>query len=176
MLEEWSQVPSFVHHPAYQKSSSRIDTLIIMSMHNEDKKNRNDPTEDSSTGMTCGLQRLFFSDITTEGVDFHCSSVLKATILDNSRVVQECLDFLSRQIYPLPSRWDPIIIIPNTKEERLGWLEEILKLCMWKFSAGVNFRVLSLLTLSATKDSENDETTNNNIIQKKDKDIFLKHF
>jgi hypothetical protein len=124
-LEEWSQVPSFVHHKACQQSSSRIDGLIY--------------STGVSSGMTCGLQRLSFSDFTPEGVDFHCSSVLKDTILCNSSLVQQCLDSLI-QIDHVPFGRN---LIPNTEDGPLAWLEEMLKSCMWNFSAGVNFRLLS---------------------------------
>jgi hypothetical protein len=160
-LEEWSQVPSYIHHTAFQKSSSRIDSLLMSA-------NNNLPTGVSPAGLTCrGLQKLFFSDITTEGVDFHCSSILKDTILGNSSLVQSCLDFLWQINHREP--------IPNTEDRRLVWLENVLKSCMWNFSSGVNFRVLSLTVSANANDNGRTSSTSENDEKKILKQLWEQH-
>lgn len=88
--------------------------------------------------MTNGIESLGQSDVTIEGVDFHCSSVLKTAILDHATVVQECLDYLQHDVAHPSITANPI---PNGLEGRRELLEQILKSCMWDFSAGVNRRL-----------------------------------
>lgn len=118
-IDSWKQVPAFIHQVAAKQSKIRIESIVTS----------------SNNGFLPGLPRLSMTDVTMEGVDFHCSSVLKSAILDHSSVVQECLDCL--KALDLPPTIAPL---PNQRDEQLEWLEGILKSCMWNFIAGVNLR------------------------------------
>jgi hypothetical protein len=124
-LNHWSQVPYFIHEGPAKQSSSRIDALVVSSWGQGGQPIR-----------TCGIEALSMSDITTEGVDFHCSSVLKTAILDHSTVVQECLDYLQKEVPSTSGK-----TLPSDLENRREWLEGVLKSCMWNYSAGVNRRL-----------------------------------
>jgi hypothetical protein len=133
----WDHVPSYIHQTAAKQSSSRIDAIL----------------RTSQPGMSAwGLPRLCISDTTIEGVDFHCSSVLKTSILEHSDMVQECLDCLAQM--QLPSRITPM---PSNTEDRLGWLEDVLKSCMWNFSAGVNLRLALVVQEGGDKSVKEDK-------------------
>jgi hypothetical protein len=98
-----------------------------------------------------------------EGVDFHCSSVLRSTILSNTALVQECYNQL--ELMRPPASVDPIpkpssrpskSDIKEFMECRLTWLEGFLKSCMWKYSAGVNLRLPLVAMVEAHKDDPNE--------------------
>ena len=126
-LHSWSQVPYFIHQGPSKHSSARIDALVVSCW-----------GQGGEPATTIGIESLSLSDVTTEGVDFHCSSVLKTAILDHSTVVQDCLEYLQQHV-ALPSiTGNPI---PNSLESRRELLEGVLKSCMWDFSAGINRRL-----------------------------------
>ena len=113
-LEEWIQVPSYIHKSSslkQQSSMERIDHHIR------------------------SLSAISQSDITIEGIDFHCSSILESTILNNDQLVRECCNELQR----INIRNTPSDLSSSTN--RRSWLEGLLKKAMWKFSAGVNYRI-----------------------------------
>lgn len=108
----WSTVPTMIHQNAARQSSTKISSMI-------DKR-------------VCAL---VLGDITTEGVDFHCSSVLD-DVLSDPWLFQQCIT----QIGAVTS-----IVglgpVPNGPSEIRSWIERILKRCMWNYSAGVNRRL-----------------------------------
>ena len=134
-LEEWNQVPIFIHQSAAKHSASRIDRLVI-------------------TKPTVGLPSLCRSDMTIEGVDFHCSSVLESAILSDATLVRECLEKLG----PGSSTNTNTNTHMNNTDGR-SWLEGKLKSCMWKYSGGVNFRLplISTETTGNSNSSGDDE-------------------
>jgi len=78
---------------------------------------------------------LTFMDITTEGVDFHCSSILD-TVTTDQALVDACLAQLGEITAAIG-----LGHIPTASNEKRPWLERVLKRCMWNYSAGVNRRL-----------------------------------
>ncbi|OEU10666.1 hypothetical protein FRACYDRAFT_247207 [Fragilariopsis cylindrus CCMP1102] len=95
-LEEWIQVPSYIHKSSslkQQSSMERIDHHIR------------------------SLSAISQSDITIEGIDFYCSSILESTILNNDQLVRECCNELQRiNIRNTPSDF-------SSSTNRRSWLE-----------------------------------------------------
>jgi hypothetical protein len=143
-LMEWSQIPKFIHQKASKNSLSRIDSILGR----QQQHHHHQPSS-----RCCGLEFLSHPDMTVEGVDFHCSSVLNTAILTNPLLVQECYKKLER--ITLPTRYHPMPTSGCTAE-RFVWLEGLLKSCMWKYSAGVNLRLPLAPKLS---NSEEDDYT-----------------
>jgi hypothetical protein len=155
-LEEWNQVPAFIHKSAAKHSACRIDRLVITkptvppsqsqsqpqsSMQNNNKNHhRLRVVEDHSVFV--GLPSLCRSDITLEGVDFHCSSVLESAILSDAKLVRVCLEKLGAGT--------------DTDTDGRSWLEGKLKSCMWKYSGGVNFR-LPLISTETNDNNDDDD-------------------
>ena len=82
-----------------------------------------------------GLQLLTFNDITTEGVDFHCSSVLDFVLSDTStqaRLSASLRDASKRGI---------VKPLPQEASDSRAWLENVLMEMIWTFSAGLNLRL-----------------------------------
>lgn len=131
-LMTWSQIPSFVHASVAKISGDRVEALL-------------------GQGNVVGLLRLTLADITTEGIDFHCSSVLESAVLNDTALTMECCDTLKDA--KLPSSVPPI---PALRALRRSWLEAVLKSCMWKYSAGVNFRLPLLVAAEANSGSGED--------------------
>jgi hypothetical protein len=140
-LEEWIQVPTHIHKSSslkQQSSMERIDHHIR------------------------SLSAISKSDITIEGIDFHCSSILESTILNNDQLVCECCVELQRiNIRNIPSDL-------SSSTNRRSWLEGLLKTSMWKFSAGVNYRI-SLIV-------DDDDGVANMNQNDDDNDKYLKQF
>jgi hypothetical protein len=115
----WSEIPTLIHQSAIQQSSS------------------------SSVGTLCrqGTPRLTVADISMEGVDFHCSSVLDS-ILNDQELVETCHERLA-SVAGKPGM-DPM---PDAKEGRRSWLEGVLKSCMWNYSAGINRRLPLMISI-----------------------------
>ena len=126
-LEKWNQVPAFIHKSAAKHSASRIDRLV-------------------TTKPTVGLPSLCRSDMTIEGVDFHCSSVLESAILSDATLVRECLEKFGAGTNTNT----------NTNADGRSWLEGKLKSCMWKYSGGMNFR-LPLISTESNDNSNNSD-------------------
>jgi len=121
----WSTLPVTTHQSAARQSLTRIEPMVAH-----------------------GLPVLEFADITMEGIDFHCSSVLDVTMSD-PWLFQECLTRIvavSTSIGVGP--------VPTENSEQRPWLERILKRCMWDYSAGVNRR----LPLVKAVDANSQET------------------
>jgi len=134
------------------------------------------PTENSTrtTGGTLrfvGLTCLRRSDITPEGVDFHCSSILESTILCDPKLVGECCDALRAINHLLRGQPCPpagtaagaatttnttTTTNPSSTDSRRLWLEGVLKSCMWNYSAGVNLR-LPLVGCDTKGDSQGND-------------------
>ena len=95
-----------------------------------------------------GIPQLYMTDITLEGIDFHCSSILETSVLADQEMFTTCIDRLRQH----KDDDDDVIIIPSiddgwegnpmpsTVDGRRSWLERLLKHCMWRYSAGVNRR------------------------------------
>lgn len=137
---EWSQVPTYIHQVAAVQSPFKIDTMVLSSpsqfRHHQ---------HESASGLPC----LFATDLTSEGVDFHCSSVLETAVLSDIDFLYECYDQLERMT--LPSSVTPIPTAEETTSSesmvrdllvrRRSWLGSLLKSLMWNHSAGVNLRL-----------------------------------
>ena len=124
----WANIPALLHQSS--KSLFRVGTICQR-----------------------GIPYLAMADITMEGVDFHCSSVLDS-LLSNRKLVEQCCKWFEEGRFSLePLGLDPI---PDSgSEERRSWLEGVLKRCMWNYSAGVNRRLpLSSIAnqMNCTKD------------------------
>lgn len=137
-LINWNQVPVFVHNSSIKQSASRIDRLIISkpimltSPSPRSLQNKNQNIEGYSF---VGLASLCKSDLTLEGVDFHCSSVLESAILSDAKLVRKCFDQLGGIDTNHTDRSSA------AHNDGRCWLEALLKSCMWKYSGGVNFRL-----------------------------------
>ncbi|KAG7357530.1 hypothetical protein IV203_002218 [Nitzschia inconspicua] len=164
----WSQVPTLVHQAAANQSQNRIDSILPTLTTREDDKPPNNNNKNT------GLLRLSFSDITTEGVDFHCSSVLTTAVLDHPSRVQDCLDCLQKlhhhRTLDMPHSSTTTI---TSVTDGLVWLEDILKSCMWKFSAGVNLR---LPLVDVVVEDDHDTTDDPHLVDKEhdDHNMILK--
>ena len=108
----WSMIPTMIHQNAMRQSLGRVQPILEQ-----------------------GLASLTFMDITTEGVDFHCSSVLDGLVSDTEFIERCCtqLNDISASLDLRP--------VPFSITEKRIWLERVLKRCMWKYSAGVNRRL-----------------------------------
>ena len=133
-LFQWNQVPRFIHESAAKHSASRIERLLVAQP--------TDPPhqQNSFVGLSC-LNKV---DLTIEGVDFHCSSVLESAVLCDTNLVKECFVKLANG----PPR------LRAAGQDRRSWLEGLLKSCMWKFSGGVNFR----MPLLGTNDGDDNDS------------------
>jgi hypothetical protein len=124
----WSTLPVITHQSAARQSITRIETLV-----------------------TQRLPVLEFADITTEGVDFHCSGVLDDAISD-PWLFQQCITqigAISTSVGLGP--------VPIGASEKRSWLERILKRCMWDYSSGVNRRLPLVEGMKVTgKDVQQD--------------------
>ena len=127
-LLQWNQVPGFIHESAAKHSAARIERLLHQH-------------EQNSSSTFVGLSCLNKIDLTIEGVDFHCSSVLESAILCDTNLVKECFVKLANGRPRLRA----------AGQDRRSWLEGLLKSCMWKFGGGVNFR-LPMVATETTKD------------------------
>ena len=90
---------------------------------------------------TIRLERLCLTDICKEGIDFHCSNVVDV-LLKNTSVVDACKAMMN-----------------DAKLSSLS-LEDVLKRCIWKFSAGVNLRRPLLLLPTNIKGGVNIDNDN----------------
>lgn len=139
-LTKWCQIPAYVHSASSKASDERIDELLLNCYKGQQRPNR----------QLQGLPCLRFCDVTTGGVDFHCSNILEATVLNDTTFVMDCCAKLSDM--SLPPTVPPV---PATVATRRSWLEALLKTCMWKYSAGVNFRQpLFMIEDEATKNED----------------------
>lgn len=143
----WSDLPTFFHQSANRQSPSRVGPLCQQTT----------------------MPSLTMTDITTEGVDFHCSSILES-ILSDRELVEQCYKHLEG----IAGLEDSSTTVPaeETSGRRRAWLEGIVKRCMWNYSAGVNRR----LSLTRTGDPKNPKTDDlksfwDKLIQPKAKDF-----
>lgn len=74
-----------------------------------------------------GLDCLSLNDVTWQGVDFHCSNIIDHLLSSDPSFVDLCLDLLGKR----PE---------GGNNDQHSWLVNILKRCMWDYSAGVNRR------------------------------------
>lgn len=108
----WSTLPTIIHQTSIRQSTARVQPMVEK-----------------------GLLALTFMDITTEGVDFHCSSILDMVTTDQD-LVDTCLAQLGEITAAIG-----LGPIPTASNEKRPWLERVLKRCMWNYSAGVNRRL-----------------------------------
>ena len=123
---QWDSIPVILHQSARRQSICRV-------------------------GPICheGILSLTITDITVEGVDFHCSGVLE-TILSDRELLETCYSRLNSLVDcdgldPMP--------LDMSSDSRRQWLEAILKKSIWNYSAGVNRR-LSLTGKVLTTDGK----------------------
>jgi hypothetical protein len=107
----WQNVPHIVHESAHKQALERIGLL--------------------------GIEMLEISDLTLEGVDFHCSNILDE-LANDCHLVNVCHDLLL-----LSSSGEKM---PAGMVDFRSWLVGFWKSCMWMYSAGVNRR-RNLVTL-----------------------------
>jgi hypothetical protein len=103
-----------------------------------------------------GIQALALKDICLAGIDFHCSSILES-IVTNDGLVKSVLDAL--QEVPLGCS-----ICNDDDRDSIGGKSLVLKTlkeCMWKFSAGVNYR-RALVDQSTAEQTVSKQPNNNN--------------
>lgn len=124
---QWTMIPYLIHQSARKQSTSRVQPMIEQ-----------------------GLASLTFSDTTTEGVDFHCSSIIDY-ILSDSTLVHKCEEKFEKIVGLGP--------LPQGHADRKAWLERILKRCMWKYSAGVNRRLPMTMMIHSENDDSKQETS-----------------
>jgi len=138
-LQDWYQVPGFIHESANKHSESRVDRLLMA--------NPQSPLQSKTAESRpfVGLVSLTKLDLTPEGVDFHCSSVLESAILSDAQLVRESFVKLVNSSN---------IQLPVSIQDRRSWLEGLLKSCMWKYGGGVNFRMPMVGTKSTNGGDE----------------------
>ena len=145
-LKEWNQVPLFIHESAGKLSACRIDRLLVVEPITQPSESESVLSISTQAGANhfVGLCSLSKSDITIEGVDFHCSSVLDSAIFSDANLVRECFDRLADI--------DKEFLFGCSKNatDRHSLLEKKLKSYMWKFSSGVNFRLPLFTVLTQT--------------------------
>jgi hypothetical protein len=131
-LLRWSDLPTLFHQSSIRQSPSRVGPLC----------------------QQTAMASLTMTDITTEGVDFHCSSILE-TILSDRELVEQCYKRLEG-IAGLEDDSSTRVPAEEMNGRRRAWLEGIVKRCMWNYSAGVNRR-LSLTRIVDPKKPETGE-------------------
>jgi hypothetical protein len=140
-VTEWSQVPTYIHKSAAAQSPCKIDSMFVSSA-----SQFRHPQHHSAYGLPC----LFAADLTCEGVDFHCSSVLETSVLSDIDFLRECYDLLEKMTLPSSVTPFPTAEVPTSASSyvvkdvfvrRRCWLESLLKTLMWNHSAGVNLRL-----------------------------------
>jgi hypothetical protein len=128
---QWSNVPFRIHQSASRQSASRVQAINIC----------------QDNGIAC----LTKTDITMEGIDFHCSSILESMLSDR-HLVDQCYNhrLATTGMAGLDSMPDD-----DSKDHRRSWLEGVLKRCMWNYSAGINRRLpFRPTTTTTTTDKE----------------------
>ncbi len=108
----WSILPATIHQTSMGQSSARVTPMVEN-----------------------GLIALTYLDISTEGIDFHCSSILDVVLSDH-----ELFDRCSIAFGDIATLigLEPV---PAAPIEKRAWLECVLKRCMWNYSAGINRRL-----------------------------------
>lgn len=124
LSRRWSELPALIHRRAREQSNDRVSALC-----------------------TNGIDRLYFEDISVEGLDFHCSAVIDELLADQE-LCGICHDLV---VLSSPSGDD---CVPESAEGRRTWLESFMKSCMWNLSSSVNRRrpLLTEKAVSTTKD------------------------
>ena len=107
---DWTQIPTLLHVRAREQSTATSG--LFMSL--------------MQTGVDC----LRLNDMSVEGVDFHCSSIIEHLLKDDELVN------LSSDLLILSDDDD----FPDAAQERREYLGKIWKSCMWHYSSGVNHR------------------------------------
>lgn len=135
---DWECIPSTIHQSSSKQSPSRITALL--------------PTATQVNGwMKFNVPSLTLSDITCEGVDFHCSSVLESAVFSDKDFVHKCMEALPTIALPSDLRFPGNSADVDVKR---AWFERFLKRCMWNFSAGVNHRLPLYSDASGSDKSE----------------------
>lgn len=125
----WSMIPKLIHQTAIRQSTARVQLLAEN-----------------------GLSSLVLMDITIEGVDFHCSSVLDGLISQPEFVDSSCTQLTDLTIN------HNLGTIPASPNDRRAWLERVLKHCMWNYSAGVNRRLPLMEATGATSTAKQEDS------------------
>jgi hypothetical protein len=123
----WSTLSTIVHQTSSRQSQKSVTPMVEN-----------------------GLAALTFTDVSTEGIDFHCTSVLDVILSDHQLFNRCAMEFgaVSTIIGLGP--------VPEESTEKRAWLERVLKRCMWKYSAGVNRR-LSLIGQESITDVKKED-------------------
>ncbi len=74
-----------------------------------------------------GLDKLKINDVCTAGIDFHCSSVVDVLLSNPNLATSLREKFAGTKNIKENINWD--------------WLSRQIKLCIWKYSSGVNHRL-----------------------------------
>lgn len=99
----WAHVPSKIHERARDQAHQRVSELWQ---------------------NTSRLRCLTLKDISTHGIDFHCSSIID-NLLSDEPFRELCYDLLKMN---------------GTQDSYQTLLPSLLKRCLWDFSAGINRR------------------------------------
>jgi len=108
MIHEWRQVPTYRHTLKQQSSMIRINHYFDLDNRTDKDGDGKTRHESSSSGGGGGggvlskntrmmISSLSKSDLTIEGIDFHCSSILESTILKNDTRVRNYCHELQQQ-------------------------------------------------------------------------------
>ena len=121
----WSNVPTYLHKKARERSLERVVALCNQ-----------------------GVDRLVFEDICIEGIDYHCSGVIKA-LLSDEYLCGICFDLMTLAETSLQSPTS------DNDDRRTTDLENILKVIIWNFNSNINYRrPLLLLEMEVTSTSK----------------------
>ena len=106
----WTEVPALLHQRGREQSTAAAGLFMDL--------------------FKTGVDYLRLTDVSVEGVDFHCSAVIDHLLRD-----EELVD-LSGDLLVLSNEKD----FPDESGERREFLANIWKSCMWYCCSGVNYR------------------------------------
>jgi hypothetical protein len=128
----WDTVLQKVYEPSRMQSIHRVSELI------------------SGDG---GIMKIVLSDITIEGVDFHCSQILNHLTTDDIKLAYcvkgNSASEISTSDGTTAATRSALSTICTDSEQ---W-QAFLRRCIWKFASGVNYR-LPFVTKSSEKDDD----------------------
>ena len=145
----WHNVPTYLHQKSREQS---LDRVVALCQH--------------------GVERLVVEDICFEGIDYHCSGIINALLLDDY-LCGICYDLMTLAEAWLPPNDDTPTESSLRNERRRTDLEHILKVIIWNFSSSINrrrplqFDATSVPT-SGTRVVETTTTTNDPCIRYKE--------
>ena len=137
----WFDVPQLLHSKARAQSEELITSKLICSN---------------------GIPKLTAMDVSSAGIDFHCSNVVEHLLSQRELYIA-----LSERLAKLKS----IQVVADRE-----WISDQLKSMIWNFSSGVNHRRLLLESRSSNKVNDTEMKAIWNEVVKQSFDIFTKKF